>query len=42
MAIVGDRKWEEGYARLSDPLFKTEIRHFSNADIRIAWAWLEG
>jgi hypothetical protein len=41
LAVVGDKAWEEWYARLANPLFKADIRHFPVAEIEAAWTWLE-
>ena len=40
MAIVGDERWKEWGTKLSKPLFKSEMRHFSSDRMVEAKEWL--
>ena len=39
-ALVGGPAWLAPWARMLDPLFKAEIRHFAAEDEAQAWSWL--
>ena len=39
IAIVGDSRWEEWGTRLSDPLFRAEMKFFGRADLDSAERW---
>lgn len=41
MAIVGDKKWEKGLAKLAEPFYAREAQYFHTADIADAWSWLK-
>ena len=40
LAIVGDQKWQELLAKLAEPFFAKEARHFSLEQEKEAWKWL--
>jgi hypothetical protein len=40
VAVVGDSKWQEWGAKLSNPFFGSEIRYFDWNDMDSARAWL--
>ncbi len=40
IALVGDRKWEEGMAKICKPFTKAAVKYFDADDIEQAWAWL--
>lgn len=39
IAVVGDSRWEEWGTRLSDPLFRAEMKFFGRADLDSAERW---
>ena len=39
IAIVGDAKWEEWGTRLSDPLFRAQMKFFEPSERRLAEIW---
>lgn len=41
LAIVGDRKWQQGMAAFVKPFMKATSRYFDHADIAEARKWLE-
>lgn len=41
MAIVGDKKWESGLAKVAAPRYAREARRFPVADMQAAWEWLK-
>jgi hypothetical protein len=41
MAIVGDKKWQEGLPSLADSLIAREAKFFPAANREAAWEWLE-
>ena len=42
LAMVGDRKWEQGMAAFCGPFTSAEIRYFDQAEAEQARAWLAG
>ena len=40
IAIVGDRKWEEGGTKLFDPLFRAKMKFFTTAERGAAESWV--
>ena len=40
IAMVGDRKWEEWMAKLSNPFTKATVKYFDSSEIDDAWSWL--
>ena len=40
LAVVGDRKWQEGMATFCKPFTAATIRYFDHADAAAAQAWL--
>ncbi|NIJ62527.1 STAS/SEC14 domain-containing protein [Qipengyuania flava] len=40
IAIVGDAKWEEWGTRLSDPLFRAEMKFFESSQHQVAESWV--
>ena len=40
-AFVGDKKWQNMVAWLSQPFFAHEEKYFDVADREAAWAWLQ-
>lgn len=40
LAMVGDRKWEEGMAIFCKPFTKAKIKYFDHADMAEAKLWL--
>jgi hypothetical protein len=41
IAIVGDKKWEEGMATFFKPFTKATVRYFDHADATESRKWLE-
>jgi len=41
LALVGDKKWEEGMATFCKPFTKAKIRYFDQAEADEARQWLE-
>jgi len=41
LAVVGDKKWQEGMATFCKPFTKATIRYFDHADAAEARKWLE-
>jgi len=41
LALVGDKKWEEGMATFCKPFTKAKIRYFDQAEADEARKWLE-
>lgn len=41
IAVVGDRKWEEWIANLSNPFTKAKVKYFDTSEIDDAWSWLQ-
>ena len=41
LALVGDRKWEEGIAAFCRPFTTAEIRYFSMEEMTEAYEWVE-
>ncbi len=39
ISIVGDAKWEEWGTKLSDPLFRAEMKFFQSSELRNAEEW---
>ena len=42
LAMVGDKKWEQGMSAFCRPFTTAKIRYFDSAAIQKARAWLEG
>ena len=42
LAMVGDRKWEEGMSAFCKPVTNAKIRYFDHEAIEAARTWLEG
>jgi len=42
LAVVGEKKWQEGMATFCKPFTKATVRYFDHADVAEARAWLEG
>jgi hypothetical protein len=42
LAMVGDKKWEQGMSAFCRPFTTAKIRYFDSAAIEEARAWLEG
>jgi len=40
LAMVGDKKWEQGMATFCKPFTKATIRYFDHADVAKARTWL--
>ena len=40
LAVVGDKKWQEGMAAFCKPFTKATVRYFDHADSARARAWL--
>ena len=41
LAIIGDKKWQNLTAWLSQPFFAHEEKYFDTADSEAAWTWLK-
>lgn len=41
LAVVGDRRISKWLARLSEPLYAQDAKHFALAEMNQAWEWLE-
>ena len=41
LALVGDKKWEQGMATFCKPFTKAKVRYFDHADDSEARKWLE-
>ena len=41
LAVVGEKKWQEGMATFCKPFTKATIRYFDHTDIAGAWKWLD-
>ena len=41
VAFVGDKKWQNMLAWLSQPFFANETKYFDSAESGAAWAWLQ-
>ena len=41
LALVGDKKWEQGMATFCKPFTKAKVRYFDHADASEARKWLE-
>lgn len=42
LAVVGEKKWEEGLAKFSKPFTTAEVRFFEPAEAPHARVWIEG
>ena len=42
LAMIGDRKWEQGMAAFCRPFTTAEVRYFDQAEAEQARAWLTG
>ena len=42
IALVGEKKWEAGMAKVCKPFTMATIKYFDAADIEAAWTWVEG
>ena len=42
MAFIGDKRWEELCAKVSDKLMHAEVKLFHSDDADAAWTWIRG
>lgn len=40
MAVVGDARWEELCAKISDKLMPAEVKQFPSSETDAAWTWV--
>lgn len=41
IALVGEKAWEAGMAKVCKPFTLAKIKYFASGDLDAAWAWLE-